>query len=73
METVNKDLSDYAKKIEVPTLLIWGDNDTEEPVERARELETIMKDAGLIDFPNSTHYAYLENIVQVVKIIKEFV
>ena len=42
-------------------------------IQRARELETIMKDAGLIVFPNSSHYAYLENIVQVVKIINEFV
>lgn len=73
VETVNKDLSEYAKKITVPTLLIWGDNDTEESVEKAKELETIMQDAGLIVFPNSSHYAYLENIVQVVKIIKEFV
>ena len=73
VETVNKDLSEYAKKITAPTLLMWGDNDNAEPIENARELEGIMKDAGLIVFPNSTHYAYLENIVQVVKIIKEFV
>ena len=73
VETVNKDLTNYAKMIESPTLLIWGDNDLEEPVENAQELEKIMKDAGLIVFPNSSHYAYLENINQVVKIIKEFV
>jgi len=73
VETVNKDLSDYAKKIDAPTLLMWGDNDLEEPVENAQELEKIMKDAGLIIFPNSSHYAYLENLNQVVKIIKEFV
>ena len=73
VETVNMDLTEYAKKIDTPTLLIWGDNDLEEPVENAKELEGIMKDAGLIVFPNSSHYAYLENINQVVKIIKEFV
>ena len=56
VETVNKDLSEYAKKITAPTLLMWGDNDTEEPVERAQELEKIMKDAGLIVFPNSFPY-----------------
>lgn len=73
VETVNTDLSEYAKKIDAPTLLIWGDNDLEEPVENAKELEKIMKDAGLIVLPNSSHYAYLENINQVVNIIKEFV
>lgn len=73
VETVNTDLSEYAKKIKCPTLLMWGDNDLEEPVERARELEKIIDDAALIVFPNSSHYAYLENIDQVIKIIKEFV
>ena len=46
---VNEDLSNYAKKIEEPTLLIWGDKDTAAPVEDARVLEKIMIDANLID------------------------
>lgn len=71
VNTVNEDLSKYAKKIEEPTLLIWGDNDTEAPVEEARELEKIMIDAGLIVLPGS-HYAYLENLYQVTNIINTF-
>ena len=71
VNTVNEDLSEYAKKIEEPTLLIWGDNDTEEPVEEARELEKIMIDAGLVILPGS-HYAYLENLHQVINIINTF-
>lgn len=72
VNTVNQDLSNEAKLIKCPTLLIWGDNDTEAPLEDAKELETIMLDAGLIVFPNSTHYAYLENLNQVIRILKEF-
>ena len=71
VNTVNEDLSEYAKKIEEPTLLIWGDNDTEEPVEEARELEKIRIDAGLVVLPGS-HYAYLENLHQVINIINTF-
>ena len=37
VETVNEDLSECAKKIDASTLLIWGDNDLEEPVDRAQE------------------------------------
>ena len=40
---VNEDLSDCALKIECPTLLIWGTNDTEAPIEEARELEKLLK------------------------------
>ena len=71
VNVVNEDLSEYAKKIEEPTLLIWGDMDTEALVEDARELEKIMIDAGLIILPG-THYAYLENLEHVCNILREF-
>lgn len=72
VNVVNEDLSECAKKINAPTLLIWGDRDTEAPVEDAKELEKIIPDAGLIVLPNSTHYAYLENLPQVINILNNF-
>ena len=72
VNVVNEDLSECAKKINVPTLLIWGDRDTEASVEDAKELEKIIPDAGLIVLPNSTHYAYLENLPQVINILNNF-
>ena len=72
VNVVNEDLSECAKKINVPTLLIWGDRDTEAPVEDAKKLEKIIPDAGLIVLPNSTHYAYLENLPQVINILNNF-
>ena len=71
VEVVNEDLSKYAREIEAPTLLIWGLNDEEAPVSDARELEKIMVDAALITMPG-THYAYLENLGQVVNILNNF-
>lgn len=71
VEVVNEDLSKYAREIEEPTLLIWGDQDTEAPVQEARELEKIMIDAALIILPG-THYAYLENLPRVVSILNNF-
>ena len=71
VEVVNEDLSKYAREIEEPTLLIWGEQDDEAPVAEAKELEKIMMDAGLIILPG-THYAYLENLGQVVAILNNF-
>ena len=71
VEVVNEDLSKYARAIEEPTLLIWGEYDTEAPVADAKELEKIMIDAALIVLPG-THYAYLENINQVCNILDNF-
>lgn len=71
VNVINEDLSSYARKIEEPTLLIWGEADTEAPVGDARELEKIMIDAALIILPG-THYAYLENLGQVINILNSF-
>lgn len=72
VNVVNEDLSMYAKEIEEPTLLIWGEYDDEAPVEEAKILESIMIDAGLIILPG-THYAYLENLPRVISIINNFI
>lgn len=72
VNTVNADLSDCCKKIKCPTLLIWGDNDIEVDVDEAKEIESMIDDAGLIILPNSTHYAYLENLNHVTNILKNF-
>ncbi len=71
VEVVNEDLSKYAREIEEPTLLIWGEQDTEAPLSEARELEKIMIDAALIVLPG-THYAYLENLNRVIAILNNF-
>lgn len=72
VEVVNEDLSSFAKQIEEPTLLIWGDQDEEAPVEEAKMLEDMMYDAALIVLPG-THYAYIENLPQVVSILNNFI
>lgn len=72
VNVVNEDLTHYARDIEEPTLLIWGENDTEAPVEDAKELEGVMVDAALIVLPG-THYAYIENLEQVVNILNNFI
>ena len=72
VNVVNEDLSKYAREIEEPTLLIWGEQDSEAPVREAKELEKIMIDAALIILPG-THYAYLENLGRVISILDQFI
>ena len=72
VNVVNADLSTYARDIEEPTLLIWGEYDEEAPVEDAKLLEGIMVDAALIVLPG-THYAYLENLPRVISILDNFI
>ena len=71
VKTVNQDLSESAKKIKAPTLLIWGENDEAVPLSDAQALEQLLQDGALIVLPGS-HYAYLENLGRVLAILKEF-
>ncbi len=71
VKTVNQDLSESAKKIKAPTLLIWGENDEAVPLSDAQALEKLLQDGALIVLPGS-HYSYLENLGRVLAILKEF-
>lgn len=72
VDTVNTDISESAKKIKSPTLIIWGDKDEAVPLSDAQKLETIIDDSALIILENASHYAYLEHIAHVRAILKEF-
>lgn len=73
VKVINQDLSDCARKIECPTLLIWGTLDEAAPIEEARELEKLLKDGALIELEGCTHYAYLEALPRVASILKKFI
>lgn len=72
VQVINQDLTKYAKKIDCPTLLIWGTLDEAAPIEEARELEAILPDGALIELEGYTHYAYLEALPRVKAILKSF-
>lgn len=69
---VNLDISNQLNKIKAPTLLIWGTLDEAVPIEQAYELEKLIPDAGVVEFPNCTHYAYLENLVGTINVLRNF-
>lgn len=60
INVVNQDLLDHAKRVSVPTILIWGDNDHETPLWMGRKLEAAIPDAALILHEGAGHYAYLD-------------
>ena len=72
VNTVNEDLSAFARKIVCPTLLIWGTLDEAAPIKEARELEHLLVDGGLVELEGYTHYAYLEALPQVINILHNF-
>ena len=72
VNVVNEDLSEDAKNIKVPTLLVWGSLDTAAPLEDAKKLESLLPDGGLVVIDGCTHYAYLEALDYVSNIVNNF-
>ena len=61
VQVVNQDLLDWAERVAVPTLLIWGDQDEETPLWMGQLLEDSIPDAALIVRGGAGHYAYLDD------------
>ena len=72
VEHVNLDLTETVKKISCPALLIWGTMDEAVALEDAYKLESLMKDAAVIELEGGTHYAYLEFRGRVISILRSF-
>lgn len=72
VKTVNTDLSENAKKILCPTLLICGELDKAVPIEESKELEKLIKNVGIVIYPNQDHYAYLNNLTQTINVLDKF-
>lgn len=71
-KVVAQDLRPYAERITAPTLLVWGDLDTETPLAQARVLETLIPDSGLVLLEGAGHFCYLERLPRFLRIVAEF-
>ena len=69
---INTDIADEVEKIKCPTIIIWGTNDEEVPYEDAVELESKIKDSGVVTYEGCTHYAYLERLNQTISVLESF-
>lgn len=57
-KVVNEDLTPLFSEIQVPTLLVFGENDDATPLRDARIMEKNLENATLIVYENEGHFAY---------------
>lgn len=72
VQHINLDITEDVKKIKASTLIIWGDQDEEVPLECAYELENYISDAGVVIYPGCSHYAYLECLKKTIHVVRIF-
>jgi pimeloyl-ACP methyl ester carboxylesterase len=69
---VNEDLRGLLPRLHLPVLLIWGDQDSEAPLDDGRLMERLIPDAGLVVFEGAGHFAYLEQPGRFCRIVDVF-
>jgi pimeloyl-ACP methyl ester carboxylesterase len=61
VKSVQEELWPLLQKLQTPTLLLWGEKDTETPLEIAIRMEKALPNASLISLPFSGHLLMEEN------------
>jgi len=66
---IESDLSDQLQKIEIPTTIIWGENDTTTPVVDAAVMHEKIKDSKLFIIINARHSPQFTHVNEVSDIL----
>lgn len=75
-KTMNIILNEGQEKImpniNVPTLMIWGEQDTATPLDNARKMEKLIPNSGIAILEGAGHFSYLDRLNQCLLILDEF-
>lgn len=70
---VNTDLRDIICNIKCPTLLIWGENDTDTPLSSANVIKEKISDCGLCVIKGTGHFSFCEKPYEAHAILRAFI
>ena len=72
VNVVNYNQTYQLNKIFLPTLIVWGELDTETPIYMAKILHKKLANSRLVVFEDCTHFAFLEDMYRFIIEINEF-
>jgi pimeloyl-ACP methyl ester carboxylesterase len=72
VKAVSEDLTLCLPSIRCPTLLVWGENDSETPLSDARLMEKLIPGAGLVVLKNAGHYSFLDQSYAFGRVLDSF-
>jgi UDP-N-acetylmuramoyl-tripeptide--D-alanyl-D-alanine ligase len=72
VRVLGEDIRHLLPSIQAPTLLIWGDRDSDTPLADGQEMERLIPDAGLVVFPGAGHYAYADAHDRFCRVVDNF-
>ncbi len=73
LNIIAEDLCESAKKISLPTLLIWGADDTQTPISDGEQFSRLIVHSRLNIINGAGHFIHREKPHEVARLIQEFV
>lgn len=73
LKVIAEDLLQYARKINVPTLLIWGRNDASTPLADGERIHEAIAGSQLIIIDDASHFVHQEKPHEVAALIQSFI
>jgi pimeloyl-ACP methyl ester carboxylesterase len=61
VKVVNEDLRHLLPDVQAPTLLVWGELDTDTPLQDGRLMDQLIPDSRLEVLPGAGHYCYIDD------------
>lgn len=72
LNIIKEDVRFIAAQINIPTLLVWGKQDTETPISDGKRLAEIIPDATLEIIPGAGHFIHRQYPARVAELIQNF-
>ncbi len=72
LNTIKEDLTECARKISVPTLLVWGSEDNMTPLKDGKLFAELIKDSKLEVLPGVGHSPHRDRPEEVARLIRNF-
>lgn len=69
---INRDLTEFVKRISMPTLIIWGEDDKETPLQFARKLNSLIPMSELFIVAQADHFPFVTRPEEFTERLRQF-
>lgn len=73
LKTIREDLTEYLKKIDQQTLIIWGDQDRAVPLKYGKKMYQLIKNSKMVILEDKGHFLHIHDPERFTSYVKDFV
>ena len=72
VKIISEDLKPFLRQVRVKTLILWGENDKDTPLDHGRIMEKLIPNSRLVILPKAGHFSFLDDQPEFIKLLNQF-